>query len=153
MGLILPDGFIGETVKQRSRIGPEVEVTPDADVAVSLEVLEIDEAGRVTRLGSGNQPEDLLEERLVAGNGERTLVGEAVLFLGLNEEFLEDWVVQVRRAHDESPAAPAHADRHVPGGDIGRYAVGGHAGLVAPAPQQLPEPHNVADLTAFPESG
>ncbi|KAF3446758.1 hypothetical protein FNV43_RR11938 [Rhamnella rubrinervis] len=139
-------------MKQRSRIGPEVQVTSDADVAVSLKVLEIEKSGGVTRLGSGNEPEEFLEKRFVARNGERTLVGEAVFFFGLDKKVLEDGVVQVRRADNESSATPTDADGHVSGGDIGRYAGCGHSGLVAPAPQQLSEPHNVADLAAFSDS-
>lgn len=121
-------------------------------MTVSLKVLEIDKSVGVTRLGSGNEPEEFLEERFIARDGERTLVGEAVLCFGLNKKVLEDGVVQVRRADNESPATPTDADGHVSGGDIGRYAVGGHSSLAAPAPQQLSEPHNVADLAAFSES-
>ena len=63
-------------------------------------------------------------------------------------------MVQVRRAHDEPGAVDAHADRHVSRGHIGRRssstrAVRGHAGLVAPAPQHLAEPNNVANFAAF----
>lgn len=71
-------------MKQGPRIGPKIQVTPDANVAVSLKVLEIDEPGaRVTGLGSGNEAENFLEERFFAGNGKRAMVVEPVFLFGL----------------------------------------------------------------------
>lgn len=139
----LPDELIGgEPMKERSRFGQEVQV------AASLEVVEIQEPGRIGRLGSGHEPEYFFEERLVAGNGEWTGIGESVLFLGLDQELLEDGVVQVRRTHNESSTIGAYADRHVSGGDVGRDAAGGHRGLLAPPLEHLAESHYVLDFAA-----
>ena len=89
-------------------------------MAGSLEVVNHGDSRREARFAPGHYSEDLLEHRLVAGNRQGTVVGEAVLFLGLEEERLEDGVVQVRRAHDEPPVPAPHADRDVAGWDVGR---------------------------------
>jgi hypothetical protein len=67
----------------------------------------------------------------------------------LYEEPLEDGVVQVRRANDEPLAAGAHADRNVSGGNIGRRARGGDAGLLAPPLDHLSNPDNAAYVIGF----
>lgn len=105
-------------------------------MAVSLKIIEfnVQEPVRVIRTGPGNEPENLLEERFVARDSQGTVVSETVLFFGFEEKFLEDRVVQIRRAHDKSGVVGSHADCHVSCGYIGRCASGGHACLVAPAP-------------------
>ncbi|KAJ4821811.1 hypothetical protein Tsubulata_034228 [Turnera subulata] len=132
----------------RSGICPEIELTPEAHVAVSLEILEIHEPGRVFPglVGSGNVADHFLEHGLLAGDRQWALVGEPVLLLGLYEELLEDGVVQVRRADHKPRAAVPHADRHVSRRDIRRRPARRcrrrrHPRLVPPPPQHLAEPH------------
>lgn len=96
-------------------------MAPDVHMATPLKIFETREP---SRFGPRHNSEDLLEERLVARDRQRALVREPVLLLGLHEELLEDGVVQVRRAHDESLATGAHTNRHVTGGNIGRSAGG-----------------------------
>lgn len=64
--LSLPDRFLG--VKERSRFGPKIKITSDANVAKPLKVLQIDEPAGVVGVGPGQIPEDLFEEQLVAGD-------------------------------------------------------------------------------------
>lgn len=128
--------------------------------AASLEVLYVYKPSRVSRAGSGNEHEDLLEHVLVTWYSQGSLISEAVLFLGLSQELLEDGVVKVRRAYNESPAGATHGDRHVSRRHIGRYAccggdaVGGGGGggcVLAPLPEHLPDSDNVTDFVAFPD--
>lgn len=134
--------------QQRSRF---LELLPDVDVAAPLEVLEAQEPTGATGIGPRNDAQHLLEEGLVAGDGQGPVVGEAVLFLGLNQELLEDRVVQVRRAHDEPPAAAPHAYRHVSRRHVGRRRLGrSDARLPAPPLQHLADSDNVPDLVVGP---
>lgn len=152
-----PDGLLGEPVEQRPGLGPEVKAASVA--VVPLEVLEV--GGPGVAVGPGDKAEDLLEEGLVAGDGEGPVVGEPVLLLRLDEELPEDGVVQVRRPHHEPPAPLPHAHYHVTRRHVGRdagppFGGGGCRGrprLAPPPPQHLPQPHDVADLAAFPDSG
>lgn len=83
-----PNRLVGKPIQKRSRLGQDFKVALQSDVAVSLKILEAHEPGRVTvlaRLGSSQVAEDLLEERLIAGNRERTGVGKPEFLLGLNQ--------------------------------------------------------------------
>lgn len=95
--------------------------------------------------------EDVLEERLVAGEGEWAWVGEAVLLLRLQEELAESWVVEVGRPHHEAPGAGPHAHRHVARRHV-RGSGGAGCRAVAPAAEHLAEADYVPDLAALPHS-
>ncbi|RRT71353.1 hypothetical protein B296_00021300 [Ensete ventricosum] len=170
-----PDGLLGEAVvavEKRQRIGS---VEPPSDVAatgggggggrrgVVGEVYEVVESVVGEPRGRGrDEAEDVLEEGLVAGEGEGAGVGrEAVLLLGMAEQLPEDRVVEVRRPHHEPPGAAPHAHRHVPRRDVRccprprppappqrRQRRRPHP----PPPQHLPQPNYVPDLAAFPHS-
>ena len=107
----------GLVMKQGPGFSDDIKNTWDIHVASPLEIFEAREPGRV---GAGHDPKDLLEEGLVARDGQRALVAEPVLFLSFHQKLLEHWVVQVRRAHDEPHAARPHTHRHVPRWDIRR---------------------------------
>lgn len=116
----LTNGFIGDSAEQGTGFAQQSDIVLHADVATSLEVLHTHVPSRGSRVGSGDDSENLLERELVARDRQRTGVAEAVLLLGLDEEPPEDRMVKVRRADDESPAAGPDADRDVSGGNIGR---------------------------------
>ncbi|KAL4273310.1 hypothetical protein GQ457_13G008260 [Hibiscus cannabinus] len=120
-------------------------------MAVPFEVLDVCEPTGVIRIRirTGDKPDHFFENGLVAGNRQWALATEAVLFLRLAEEFLEDGMVQVRQPHHKSPATRTHIDRHVSRRHICRDAAGRDSGLVPPPPQHLANPHNVADFAAF----
>lgn len=134
-----------EAVQQRQGLAGEQigGLVPDAGAAASLEIgiaAERDES------------EDLLEQRLVARDRERSgVIGEAVLLLRQAEEAPEDRVVEERRAHHESPAAAPDGDRHVPRRHVRRQAVagGGRRRLLPPRPQHLADPHDLSDFVAL----
>ena len=111
-------------MKQRSRFGPQIKLTPDSHVAIPFKVLDVHEPTGVTRIRPGNKPDHFFENGFVAGDRQWALVSEAVLFLGLDKEFLKDGMVQVRRTHHESPATRPDADRHVSRRHIGWDATG-----------------------------
>lgn len=121
----LPNIFVTKTMEEWSRFRPKIDVSSNSDVAASLKIfkLEINEPVRSV-VGPGNEPESLFEELFIAGEGERTVVRETVFFFGLNEKLLENGVVQVRRAHDESGVVSSNADCHVSRGYIRRCTVG-----------------------------
>lgn len=133
-----------------------VEERPGLHVTASVEVINDGDPRRLAGVPPGHHSQHLLEHRLLAGNRQRPLVGEAVLLLRLLEERLEDRVVQVRRPHDEPPAPAPHADRHVarrhvrrnPNSPIRR---GGARSLLPPPVDHLSDPDNVPDLVAAPD--
>lgn len=117
----LTDWFTHHPVKQRPGFVQNFKLIQNINVAGSLNILQAQEQPGSTGLRPWKHPKNLFEKRLVARDGQRAwMVSEAVLLLGLYQKLLEDGVVQVRRAHDEPPAAAAHANGHVPRGDVGR---------------------------------
>lgn len=123
-------------------------------MAALPEVMDVREAAGI---GAGDGPENVLEYGLVAGDGERAVVGESVLFLGLQEKLLEDRMVQVSGADDESPGTAADADGDVAGGDVGGSGAasrgGSDASLLSPALEHLADAHDAADVVGFSDSG
>lgn len=118
--------FTCHPMKQRPGFVQNFKLIQNINVAGFLNILQAREPPGSTWLRQWKHPKNLFEKRLVARDGQRAwMVSEAVLLLGLYQKLLEDGVVQVRRAHDVPPAPAAHADGHVPGGDVGRCRRGG----------------------------
>lgn len=141
------DGFIGVIKKQGPRFTEER--TPGGHVAVSPEI----------GIGAGDGPENLLEDGFVTGDGERAVVDESVLFLRFQQKLLEDRMVQVSGADDESSGTAADTDGDVAGGDVGgsgggaAASGGGDASLLAPALEHLADADDAADVVGFSDSG
>lgn len=65
----LPNSFICKPMKQRSRFGPKIKLTPNSNMAIPLEIFQIQETGRIPWFWSRNVSDHFLKYCLVAGNG------------------------------------------------------------------------------------
>lgn len=126
-------------------------------MAAAAKILKIQEP---TGFGPGNGPKNLLENRLVTRNRERTLVRKSVLLFGLQEKVLEDRMVQVSSSNDEPSRTASYTDRHVTGRNIRRSITGagaarrgGNTSLLAPPLQHLANANDAADVVGFSDSG
>lgn len=128
-------------------------MAPDVHAAAPLKLFQTREPCRVAGFGRRHDSEDLLEERLLAWDGQRAFVREPVLLLGLYEEILEDGMVKVRCAHDEPLTTGAHADGHVSGWHVRRSMCGPDASVLAPPLEHLADPDNAADAVGFSHPG
>lgn len=124
-------------------------------MAAAAKIREIQEP---TRLGPGNGPKNLFENRLVTRNRKRTLVRESVLFFGLQEKLLEDRMVQVRRSNNEPSTTTSDADGDMASRNIRRSITGGarrgsDASFPPPPLQHLADTDDAADVVGFSDSG
>lgn len=141
-----PDWLLGEGTEERQRL--RMPSGSKASMATPA-LLEIFQAGEPRRRG-GDVTEDLLKERLIARDGERSGMREAVLLLSLGEESTEHRVVEMSRTNNESPTATPHTHHHMPRRYI-RWPVLPRRPSSPPS-EHLPEPHDVPDLAAFSDS-